>query len=350
MTTWADVERALSGLPGWRRVGVEWHGPCPVTGAGHDCCWCGPGASTAIRIGCRHCGGRLDAAAVREHLAALGADSGDLAPIRRKPTREDRLSGPNATGRRENPAGDSAHGVGAALGRPLAVWRSGRTPAGTPAALYLAERRRVWPAGEPLPESVRWLPAGECGKLRPRLPDGAAGAVLYRFAPPDGPGVAVQFEAVAADGSRVLVAVGRPGERRTAKRPTVIGSRFDGGMLAFVARPGAAGAVLHLAEGPIDALALVALERLGAGNLGGGAVLGAAGAGGFRPAAVPGAGPVVLWADGDKTGALAAVRLGAALRARGRDVRVRLAPDGDDWADAANLEACERGAIHDGER
>ena len=79
-------------LPGWRRVGVEWHGPCPVTGAGHDCCWCGPGASTAIRIGCRHCGGRLDAAAVREHLAALGADSGDLAPIRRKPTREDRLS------------------------------------------------------------------------------------------------------------------------------------------------------------------------------------------------------------------------------------------------------------------
>ena len=240
--------------------------------------------------------------------------------------------------------------MGAALGRPLAVWRSGRNPAGTPAALYLAERRRVWPAGEPLPESVRWLPAGECGKLRPRLPDGAAGAVLYRFAPPDGPGVAVQFEAVAADGSRVLVAVGRPGERRTAKRPTVIGSRFDGGMLAFVARPGAAGAVLHLAEGPIDALALVALERLGAGNLGGGAVLGAAGAGGFRPAAVPGAGPVVLWADGDKTGALPAVRLGAALRARGRDVRVRLAPDGDDWADAANLEACERGAIHDGER
>ena len=51
VTTWADVERALSGLPGWRRVGVEWHGPCPVTGAGHDCCWCGPGASTAIRIG-----------------------------------------------------------------------------------------------------------------------------------------------------------------------------------------------------------------------------------------------------------------------------------------------------------
>ena len=49
----------------------------------------------------------------------------------------------------------------------------------------------------------------------------------------------------------------------------------------------------------------------------------AAGAGGFRPAAVPGAGPVVLWADGDKTGTLAAVRLGAALRARGRDVRVR---------------------------
>ena len=111
---------------------------------------------------------------------------------------------------------------------------------------------------------------GSAAKLRPRLPDGAAGAVLYRFAPPDGPGVAVQFEAVTADGSRVLVAVGRPGERRTAKRPTVIGSRFDGGMLAFVARPGAAGAVLHLAEGPIDALALVALERLGAGNLGGG--------------------------------------------------------------------------------
>ena len=39
MTGWPDLEAALQARAGWRRVGHEYHGPCPVTGAGRDCCF-----------------------------------------------------------------------------------------------------------------------------------------------------------------------------------------------------------------------------------------------------------------------------------------------------------------------
>lgn len=90
-----------------------------------------------------------------------------------------------------------------------------------------------------------------------------------------------------------------------------------------------------------------ALLQGGAATLAGGAVVGAAGTSGFMLPAVPGSGPVVLWADGDVPGALAALRLGTALRERGRVVAVRLAPDGSDWADIAALEVAERGAVRE---
>ena len=32
--TWPDLEAALQARDGWRRVGREYHGPCPVTGRG----------------------------------------------------------------------------------------------------------------------------------------------------------------------------------------------------------------------------------------------------------------------------------------------------------------------------
>ena len=74
MTEWSAVEAALQGRPDWRRVGVEWHGPCPVDGGGRDCAWFAPGSgSGGVRAGCRRCGdggGRLDGEALRSHLAA----------------------------------------------------------------------------------------------------------------------------------------------------------------------------------------------------------------------------------------------------------------------------------------
>ena len=83
MITWPAVEAALQGRPDWRRIGVEWHGPCPVTLAGRDGAWFGAGSgSGGVRCGCRHCGdagGRLDGEALRAHLAAVAG--GEAAPV-----------------------------------------------------------------------------------------------------------------------------------------------------------------------------------------------------------------------------------------------------------------------------
>ena len=66
-TSWPDLD--LSSL---KRVGTEFHGPCPVTSTGTDGFWVNPEKRF---IGCRHCstnGGRLDAGQFTAHLDALG--------------------------------------------------------------------------------------------------------------------------------------------------------------------------------------------------------------------------------------------------------------------------------------
>ena len=50
-----DLEAALQARDGWRRVGRAYHGPCPVTGAGRDCCFASAGR-TGVALGCRQCG------------------------------------------------------------------------------------------------------------------------------------------------------------------------------------------------------------------------------------------------------------------------------------------------------
>ena len=56
----------------WKRIGNEWHGPCPVTGEGADCAW-SDGTAT---LGCRKCGpdgdGRLTGQTFLDHAKALG--------------------------------------------------------------------------------------------------------------------------------------------------------------------------------------------------------------------------------------------------------------------------------------
>lgn len=75
--TWARLEsRLAAGLRplGWRRVGAEWRGPCPVTLAGPDAvAWVRQGELGQVRLGCRHCAasGLLDDDELRLHLAAL---------------------------------------------------------------------------------------------------------------------------------------------------------------------------------------------------------------------------------------------------------------------------------------
>ena len=93
MITWPAVEAALQGRPDWRRIGVEWHGPCPVTLAGRDGAWFGAGSgSGGVRCGCRHCGdagGRLDGEACgrtwRPWPATRPAPRGPLRAVKRLP-------------------------------------------------------------------------------------------------------------------------------------------------------------------------------------------------------------------------------------------------------------------------
>ena len=78
VTHWPDdLEAALQGRPGWRRGGRDYHGPCPVSGAGRDCCFASDGRARGVAVGCRRCGngGRLDSESLIAHLAALGGET-----------------------------------------------------------------------------------------------------------------------------------------------------------------------------------------------------------------------------------------------------------------------------------
>ena len=392
MITWPAVEAALQGRPDWRRIGVEWHGPCPVTLAGRDGAWFGAGSgSGGVRCGCRHCGdagGRLEGEVLTAHLAAVAggeaAPRGSLRAVKRLRTE-----------RTHSQRGDGAADLAAA------VWRAGVEADGTtgrgPTSHgrgCVAGCRSRRSGGYPQIEAARI-------GLRPRLPDGAGGALLYRFAAPgEVDTAAVQCEAVNEGGERMAFSGG------VGKRPSVTGSDFDGGRRVFVARlPMQAGRVrvrrdrgdvgvnaagepvelavddqdpdggddggggsddgsnggelfdhapdvttaagVNLAEGPIDALALATLAAAGIERraLGDRPILGTAGTGGWRSAAVAGwPGPVTLWVQGGRGGAArsGAARRGAGTGRPGRGA-LELAPAGMDWADVADVEAAERG-------
>ena len=286
-------------------------GPCPVTGAGRRGAWFEPGRTAAVVGGCHKCDESFEA-----HLSAVrGEPARDVAPHHATHAR------PAAP-----PSDLSAR-----------LWRAAAAPEQTPGARYVVERRKAWPAGERFPTSVRWLPAASARRVgvRPPLPTGAAGCVVYRFGSPgEADTCAAQLEAVDTDGERVTFSPWRPEDDR-AKRPSVRGCTFDGGRRVFRAA-GDPDLAIHVCEGPLDALALVHLERLGLVALHGGAVHGTSGAALFRPAACPGRGPVTVWAQNDPEhhGQHAAVTLRRALRRAGRDVTIRLPPHGfTDWAE-----------------
>ena len=120
--------------------------------------------------------------------------------------------------------------------------------------------------------------------------------MVYLFA---GPGeadtFAAQLEAVDTDDEQVTFYPWRP-ENDRAKRPSVSGCTFDGGRRVFRARRRSWTWRSTCGEGPLDALALVHLERLGLVELHGGA-----GAWHERRGAVPASGVSGPWA-GDGVG------------------------------------------------
>ena len=106
---------------------------------------------------------------------------------------------------------------------------------------------------------------------------------------------------------------------------------------------------IHLCEGPLDALAIVHLERLGLVALHGGAVHGTSGAALFRPAACPSRGPVTVWAQNDPEhqGQHAAVKLRRTLAGRAVTIRLPLHgfKDWAEWVQAVGEDRAEREAI-----
>ena len=295
-----------------------------MTGAGKTKAWAVQGRN-GILVGCRYCGGvdgGLDRAAFRAHLQALAG--GEAAVSSTAPSVAEQ-----APAEPQSPL-------------PGIVWSASVSlPVDGPGHRYLV-RRGVWAAGEPVPGPVRWLSASAAARVecRPVLPAGSAGAILYRYG---GPGEAetnaVQLEAVDGAG-RVLEC--KPGVRRAS----VWGSAFDAGRRVFraAAGDGQPSSGTWLTEGPIDALAIVRLGRLGHLDVGGAAVLGASGTPGFRARAIHEPGPVVLAPDRDAAGTEAGDALQAALVAAGRRCRL-CRPAGGDWGQVAAEVAGERAAI-----
>ena len=324
MTSWPDLEAALQARDRWRRVGREYRGPCPVTGAGRRGAWFAPGRTAAVVGGCHKCNESFAA-----HLAAVrGEPARHVAPQHA------------TTARPASPPSDLA----------ARLWRAAEAPEQTPGARYL-EQRGVRLAGERFPASVRWL-SGDVARrvgIQPQLPPGAAGCVVYRFGSPgEADTGAAQLEAVNTDGVRVTFYPWRPEDDR-AKRPSVSGCTFDGGRRVFRAA-GDPDLGIHVCEGPLDALAVIHLERLGVLTLNGAAVYAAAGTSGFTRRACPGQAAVTVWAQDDKAGVLAAARLARELERRKRPWVIRRPAEGLtglDWADVAREEQAEREALRD---
>ena len=322
--TWSRLEDAIAVLPAWRRIGREWHGPCPVTGVGQHTCWFAAGDRAEIRGGCRRCGTKLSATDFISHVDALvGRTSAPPSFRPRVPPRSAVFPHP----------------------RPAALWAvAKRVSPDTPAYRYLTVHRRVVSPGESVPASVRWISSSDAFRFdcSPSLPRAAAGAVLYRFSPPgETVTAAVQLEALAADGAALPF-------RLAGKRPSVAGSFFDRGRRVFVAAVGRPGCGCWLVEGPLDAMALVRLGALGLEDLQGASVFGVAGApAGFQLRACSVSGTVVLAPDPDPAGDLSVLRLGAVLASLHRSYRVRRPVPCMDWSDMALEASLEQEMLHE---
>ena len=341
-TTWSELESALRlrPPPGWRRLGQEWGGPCPLSGAGDTKAWAGRGRDNGIVLGCRSCaGGSLGRGQLfKDHLMAILGGAGV-----RVITSTRSSSTPAQVSTRPEPASTA----------PADVWTAAVDPAGTPAEHYLVGQRHVWPPDVRMPPSVRWLPreAAETVLIRDRsrrypasvyLEKWAAGAVCYRYAKAGEAGtMAVQVESVDATGRR--------GRLTGPKRRSVKHTDCAGGQRVFEALAGDSGSrSWSLCEGPADALAVARLslaELCGADR--DGAVVAVPGATmlAAAAAAVPPGRVVTMWVQRDGPGLRAAT--GAGVRCR-----VVPGPAGADWADAVRRELrdelVEREAMRDG--
>lgn len=380
---------------GWkgRKAGREHVGPCPLCG-GTDRFHVGPGSRVPVLAGCRH-GCTFEALAKAVHGPAerrRGPGRPDWTRNRPKARRgpENGLQGDSGasggvrgeTEARKSPVrrpGDLPRGRGTPENRPKVedhsrrmntarrLWeRSGPVPLDPkhPARRWSA-RRNLWPPDRPWPDAVRWLNGSAaapsvCGlgdqptalalAGNRAVPSARGGSLVAAFAPladwlspkdgtagtsgnPDTVGVVtlhrvggprgvsgVQLLHVDADGRPRLDRPKSRGGRAKRSRGSMAGA------VCVIGKPAGSG-TLHVVEGIADALAVAARED--------GAAVATGGAGGFKrlaPDLAARARPVLIHADGDPAGIVAARRLLAALTRRGIAGAVRTHPPGCDPA------------------
>ena len=204
-----------------------WTGPCPACG-GEDRFWIPE--SEARPWGCRRCEpGRNKPEAVRNILEALGLWGRKTKPEPVNHSPESALARMETERKRRQ---EEQKRIRYARGR----WDRAVPAGDTPAARYLKQVRRVWPPETAIPRAVRWL---DGALLSNTAPPSAAGAILWAFTLVDGTVQAVGMEALTRNGEHT-----RPRWRRTF-----------GLLKNAMFRVGGPATVLHVCEGPVDALA-----------------------------------------------------------------------------------------------
>ena len=368
LTDWRTAASTL----GLERRGGELVGPCPVC-RGRD-------RFRVTRQGgffCRRCcpDGHAGADAMRRILEAAGlareenGESLSAGAARRAAGRPPRQSdrsgrvseyrgssesrstaiyggrnsgGPAKNGEFGGPGGNSARGAPDASGADMAtiavanrIW--GATMEDTAPVRAYRAARGAWPPDTDLPSAVRWLSLAAAERLNLFMPRQSAGAVVYAFGLPGERRLrAVQIEPLTADGSRAPWPARKPGGKPVARQ-----SRGPMRGAAFPVKPRGADPAgpLHVAEGPVDALAIAFWRGVQAWAGGG-----ASGLVRLLPALAATGREIVIEADDDPPGRSAATALQDALHCAGASARLIYWP-GCDPADglAANWE--ERAAI-----
>ena len=228
------------------------------------------------------------------------------------------------------------------------LWAASDPVPGTPGDVYL-HGRGVWPASwyrfdAPCLGDVGWLSRASAPRSDPEgswfgLRADLAGLLLFAFrSPATGEVQAVLVEGLDEQGCR-------PGNRWRRMFGAAQGALFE-------ARAG--DGVVHVAEGPLDALALVWAPWF---ETRGGCVVsvgGTSGLAGLRAKDVPdlvgGTGTVVLHPDGDEDGACAVAQAQAHIQAAGKRCRIRRCPAGLDPADELAAWLRERAAALENDR
>ena len=210
------------------------------------------------------------------------------------------------------------------------LWAAARASTSGPAANHPAAQwlleRDLWPAGEPLPEAVRWLQARHLKFPRGQPDSAAAGALVMAMRPFDDP--------TAPPRKVQLVAIDEAGRKahhwpdKTDKHTYGTGPTYG---LLWRGQLQVAAYDLHICEGLADGLRILryadepALVAVCAGS----------GYGRIQPGHFD---SITLWPDADEAGAKAANAAAQRWADRGYNVTIKRLPAGHDPASAPTTE------------